>query len=526
VEGARPTAFLRAPWRTPLSGEQFPLWLTSLFALTATASMLQHEMWRDEKQAWLLARDSTSLLDLFRHLKYEGHPGLWHVCLMALSRITPSPVIMQAFSVLIGATTVYVFARYSPFSRLQKLLFAFGYFSLYEYTIIARNYGIGVLLVCVFCVQFPRRYTHFAWIGTTVFLLCHTSVHALIIAIGILVALVADYVTHRAQILSTAGARARNIRTGFALMVAGVITSVWPLVPAADADYENGWFLRWDVARLREVIREVSHAFAPIPEPKLHFWGSHWPELLPGDHKVEAVLVLLLLGWWAVGIARKPTAFLMFVSATLGLIALFYTKFVGSIRHTGFVFVLFVAAAWIQQSCDDLDGFAAVHRAGKLWDRTSGPLLTCVLLLHLVGGVVVTGLDFRYVFSDGKAAAAFLTAHGLQDAPMVGERDYAATTVVGYLGRKSMYYPRGDRFGSFVIWDRARSADITVDHLMQSARRLGTDTGRDPILVLDRPLNDSVVAQNSLDVLASFTGSATAGEEFYLYLMHAAGHGR
>ena len=47
--------------------------------------MMQHAMWRYEMQAWLLARDSQTLGDLFFNLRYEGHPALWHLLLWPLA---------------------------------------------------------------------------------------------------------------------------------------------------------------------------------------------------------------------------------------------------------------------------------------------------------------------------------------------------------------------------------------------------------------------------------------------------------
>lgn len=50
-----------------------------------------HELWRDEVQAWLLARDSASAIDLFSRQKYEGHPALWQLLLMPLTRALSRP---------------------------------------------------------------------------------------------------------------------------------------------------------------------------------------------------------------------------------------------------------------------------------------------------------------------------------------------------------------------------------------------------------------------------------------------------
>ncbi|RKU37994.1 hypothetical protein C6495_00990, partial [Candidatus Poribacteria bacterium] len=172
---------------------RYAIGLTIGFLILGGFTAFNHEMWRDEIQAWLLARDSASFFELFAHLKYEGHPGLWHLCLMPLSRITASPVIMQVFHLLIAGVTVYLFVRYAPFNWLQKFLFCFGYFVLYEYAVIARNYALGLLLLILFCVLFRERYKRPLWIGGILFLLAHTSVHALIVTIAISFALFCEY---------------------------------------------------------------------------------------------------------------------------------------------------------------------------------------------------------------------------------------------------------------------------------------------------------------------------------------------
>src|SRR5215469_18650132 len=56
--------------------------ITTMFFLLGANLLLHHEMWRDEIQDWLLARDSNSVPRLFANLKYEGHPGLWYLLLM------------------------------------------------------------------------------------------------------------------------------------------------------------------------------------------------------------------------------------------------------------------------------------------------------------------------------------------------------------------------------------------------------------------------------------------------------------
>ena len=169
-----------------LSENGYAILISAMFLLSGAILAWHHEMWRDEIQAWLIARDCKTPFELIKVLKnYEGHPGLWHFGLFILKFITYSPVIMQPYHLIIATTTVYLFCRFSPFTRLQKVLFSFGYFSFYEYAVICRNYAVGILLLCSFCILFESWRRKFPLIGLILFLLAYTSVHALIIVISI-----------------------------------------------------------------------------------------------------------------------------------------------------------------------------------------------------------------------------------------------------------------------------------------------------------------------------------------------------
>ena len=105
--------------------------LVIAFLVLGLIGVFNHEMWRDELQAWMIARDSSSLIDLYNNLRYEGHPSLWYIFLYAITRFTDNPLAMQLFHLLIASGTIYVFAKFSPFTKLQKILFTFGYFPFY-----------------------------------------------------------------------------------------------------------------------------------------------------------------------------------------------------------------------------------------------------------------------------------------------------------------------------------------------------------------------------------------------------------
>ncbi|MDV2995516.1 MAG: hypothetical protein N4J56_005170 [Chroococcidiopsis sp. SAG 2025] len=49
--------------------------------------------------------------------------------LYAITRFTDNPLAMQLLHLLIAGGTIYVFAKFSPFTKLQKIfIYFFGYF--------------------------------------------------------------------------------------------------------------------------------------------------------------------------------------------------------------------------------------------------------------------------------------------------------------------------------------------------------------------------------------------------------------
>ncbi len=502
----------------------YTLGLTFLFLTVAAYTTSHHEMWRDEIQAWLLARDSASVFELFAHLKYEGHPGIWHLCLMPLTRITHSPVIMQVFHLLIATVTVYLFARYAPFNRFQKFLFCFGYFVLYEYAVLARNYALGVLLITVFCILFRERYRRFIWIGCVLLLLSHTSVHALILTIAIGFALCCEYLCRKrlfkplAEELEAIGDKP-SIWIGFALIGIGIITSVLQLNPPADTGFAVEWRFTYDSTALNNVIKLISRALLPIPEFSLNFWNKHQLETSAVFQAIQIPLCCLLILYSIRLLLKRPTALLIYLIATFGLLVFFYVKYYGSMRHHGFLFITFLMTAWIYRDCPEIT--FPFKSLSVLPQRLFSAFVTFIFFCQFIGGITAAILEVRYVFSYGKQVAEYIEAEDRQNMTLVGEVDYAASTIVGYLEKDEIYYIHGRRFGSFVRWDDVRmpGVDIPDAQVLEAANSLRTQTSQALLIIMNRSLAPELSEQHNLTFLTQFIGSIVGDEGYYLYLM-------
>jgi len=213
-------------------------WLILLFFSLGIIGILHHEMWRDELQSWLIAKDSSSMIDLLNNLRYEGHPALWHSCLYLITRFTHNPLAMQIFHLLLATSVIYVFIEFSPFTRFQKILFTFGYFPFYEYSIISRSYSLGILLIFMFCALYPTRNLSYFPLSVILALLANTHAYGLIIAMVLAMTLVLD------------GFLAQDIRTLFktkkwktlvslTIVCLGILMAIFQIIPTDDEDFKG-----------------------------------------------------------------------------------------------------------------------------------------------------------------------------------------------------------------------------------------------------------------------------------------------
>ena len=508
--------------------------LTAAYALVLAFTLFHHELWRDELQAWMFARDSAHPLELFRNMAYEGSPSLWHLLLMPVTRLTSSPAGMQILHLAIAAAAIFVVAKYAPFHPLQKVLFAFGYFPLYEYGVLSRNYGLGLLCIVAACALLRQRWRKPLRLGLALALMSHTSAHACIIAIGLLLALVLDYALGRRALAEDAAVDARRIYAGFAIAAVGILLAVLHMIPAPDATLStpaetwiHQWYLKPHAAWLEHCLKLVSFVvFYPVDPNFVPVAGvpPAQPEAVYNAWFAAAFVVAV-----AVFLRRRPVALGLFLALVAGLLFFAYAVHYGAFRHHGFLLIALLVAIWSGHHLaggpagrEPLGGTRVMRIAGA--GRLAGNvLLTALLAMHAAGGLRAVAIEVEHPFSLAQRTAAYIRENGLESLPMIGYPDWSTSAVVGHLSPgKRIHYVQGNREGSFVRYDGARvgtgprGVTQTAELFSQTAALAARGGGR-VLMVLVAGLN-MPPGHPRVRPLASFTGGLISDEDFRLYL--------
>ncbi len=480
------------------------------FILFGFVGILHHEIWRDEFQAWLLARDSASLIDLFHNLQHEGHPGLWHLCLYGLSRITRNPFVMQVFHFFTSVVIVTLVVKYSPFSLLHKFLLSFGYYFFYEYTIISRNYNLGVLFIILFCVFYSRSKFKPILLATFLAFMANANVFGFILSF-------AFSLTFLDQIYSQIKAnqyKLKKIFVSLLILIFGWAISAFQMIrpliaqetvvrPLQDSapQVQSSSSLFQEINRLGMALTDIWRSYVPIPFHFNHnFWNTNiliHNSLFPSISGVSISVViaglasLLLIFITSKILSQKPLILSIYLFGTFSIMAFNFLIFQGVMRHRGHLFILLIACLWIFEK----QFLAKPHLETDNRFTNSkfrSQFLTFLLVCHLIGGIHAYTIDLLYPFSMGRETAKFIKANNLDKLTIVGQRYRQAAVISGYLDQQ-IYYPDIGQFGSFWTSKNIMKNIKTVEGLIR-------ENPNKTLLVLTYPLESDSIFPTDIQV--------------------------
>lgn len=425
----------------------------------------RHEFWRDEVRAVSLARAADSPADLYRSTQDDGHPLLWYLLLFAGKSIVDSPVVLPVLGVAIGFLAVAVFLFFGPFHFWFKCLFIFSAIPFYEYSVMARNYGISMLLLFLIALLYRHR-DRLGWLLVFLLvLLANTNAHSVVFSAAIAAVWGWDLLVERRAVLTRG--RAFAFAIGMFVLAAGIAASILCFMPRENTI----------LSPIRQTLN-LQNILDALGKTALH------PELIfdrmmPGwvpPAAVAAVFFLVILGL----IGRFPLLFAA-VAGDLAFGLLFQLVYPGYFRHQGLYLVFAVCLYWL-----------AVETRG------SGPAFKFDRLLFAAGAYVAlpllflagifqlretAGRDIRMEMSSSKVFGEFLRSNPVyRDAILLPEPDYLIESVA-YYADNEIYLPREGRFSNTVSWTTDSKTILSMAELLATARRLREASGK-PVLIV------------------------------------------
>ena len=413
-------------------------------------AIINHVLWRDEMQGWLVAIKSNSFIDLWSKNAPSGHPVLWSLLIYLVKDITKTPISMQILHWFLGSFAIIIFWLKSPFPTWQKTLFIFGFFPFWEYYIISRHYVISELLLFLFCSTYDLRKKSYIPASLYIGLLTNTQALAWGIAFACGMTLLFDWFYNSDQRKEFVKQRLWRID----LLVSLLITSSFSIF---------GAFSLLQVADKAGVI-------ASFPFDSLQFLKAigqvlgGYTLIIPNSRKwldlvLCACVTIFLISSTLCFIRKSKSGLVFFISGTAFLFLFNYYLYIGSgARHYGYFFLILIGSLWIYLQEKNNLTYTKSNNTRPIYQKLSrifpGIFIFC-LSIHFSIGLHYMFNAFNQPFSAGKATAEYIEEKGWADQYLFGSRDTAVSIVSGYLN-KEIYYPEIQDFGTYAQWNNRK----------------------------------------------------------------------
>ncbi len=498
-----------------------------LFAFVEGIGMFHHEMWRDELEPWLVASCSDTLSDFFQNMRMGSNPYIWYIILHFLSKVSLEPVVVQIAHFLFSVVAVYLFLRFSPFTILQKILFCFGYYTLYEYGIISRGYALTIFFLFLFCSLYKKYWATGIPLALVIFLFANaTGGFGVILSISLLIFFIANYV------FGEMDNSYQKLKAGYwvgsvMIIIFSIGFALNTMFPPADSVYASAWFTQFNSTRFAYVLWRIWYGFVPIPQLSgIQFWNTNMVQL--GDaHPFAKYYItffsLLFLGINTLILSRKLSVLMFYLSGTIGILLFSYLQesifFSNASRYHGFLFLIFIVSLWLTDSFPEKKSISIPLLTGLSEKLKVYKLKKYFLLFYLAANVLACMAayykDYKYSFSAVEKAGKFILANKLEKYPASGYIDCTVAPITAYI-RRPMYYPDRDTISTFPIWTSHNHTTVKSNMLN---RLINYISKKDSVLVvLNSELDTAGITNVYFTRLAVFDKSIVSDENIYIYM--------
>jgi len=455
-----------------------------LFSVTTLVWMkfYHHELWKDEWQAWFVAKDKN-FFEVLSFLNYEGHPALWYLYLKPFTWLTDIVPFTEehilSFAHLIPAVLVfYIFWKKFEIPVIYKLLLFFSYFLMFEYGVVNRGYILVIL--CLFSAVYFLQKDNRGALAWSLLLLCQTEVFGVFMALALAVYLYLTDKKHFAKPLQY---------TAIGLLI--FVISVFPRESGHIAKTQ-GKILTFGDRMLTSLQGNLTNAFLPGVTPDTSLFG--WSPL-----GLLLALGLLVGAWYTF---RRDKKVLITLGLVLGMSFVFSLLFfVGGIRQWGMMAVFFVALLALT------DKKHITHVIPFLFITILGGAQT-------IYGIIALQSDINMPFSNARAAGLYIKDKIPEKVPVVAINKFEITPVVGYAKRKFYELPSGEPFSYFKWVERIYIPTQEELQLFAKYKGVGGIVIIAPKKLDPGRFSDAVLGKE-------FTAKNIKNENYYLYTLRA-----
>lgn len=421
-----------------------------LYAGLTFSLLFFHENWRDEAQAWLIARDCT-IPQLIDAMKYEGHFLVWYLILMPFAKAGFPYFTTNIISWFITCTAVWLLLRKAPFSFDIKVLLVFTFPLLYLYPVISRCYCLVPLAIVLMGITYKdRKENPLRYFLSIVFLLnTHVIMAGMVAVVGI------DYLIElygRWKDLSEQEKQKTIVSIVIAVFL--MLISIYPLLGCLTANKE--------IQTGGNLTVQISQAVFHYPFELLKglFYIVDLNDVLYRFFLIITIIVLLF------ELRINPLNCLKIYLCILWQCLIYASIISPMFQRTSTVLFIILFFKWINTS-----EFLNVTFNVNTFQKTIRRMCLIALLMINIAG----GLAYIKAFElQGKYSNAYEMAHYVNEnldnnsIVLSGSRVEFISSIIPYIKHDiKFYHVPGKRYFSYAIWDNENKRNITLQDIKE-----------------------------------------------------------
>ena len=454
-----------------------------------------HELWKDEWQVWMLARDQT-WSELLTNLYFEGHPALWYLYIKIWTFFSSSldlayqSVILQVAHLILVVIFLWIYFIKLKLPIWLKLSFLLGYFFIFEYSIVNRGYILVLLIGSLIVHQLHKFSDKNAFlIGVLLFLLCQVEVFSVLMAGSFVVYLfVHEYLKNKKILGLLSEKRFKPILLG---AIGGLVVFLVTVFP-------------------RTTSRNLQAAYtSPFSSEALgksfqgNFVNTYLIGLLPDTNVfgVTAIGILVSVVLLAVMIyfflpSKKVLYTYLFFSFSYFLFCA--GIFPGGVRQWGMIYVFFFFS------------FYLMYQEVSFQNKFRWAVLSFIFIVQFRYLSKAFIREINHPFTNAKEAGIFIREKVPERVPVLAINKFETTPVIGYAARNFYSLPEGEEFSFFKWTERVYLPPEQEFNLFAKYKNVGG-----LVIISPKPLQAS--RYPNLKEWKIFNNYSIKGENYFIY---------
>lgn len=468
--------------------------LTGIYFLLSLSGIWHHEIWLDEAQHFLLARDSSSFNELIYNCRMEGHPLLWNMLLFIVTRFSDDVIYMQMLHIMISTLLVFFIAG-TDLKLYEKVFILLSYFIFYEYNIISRNYGITALLMMLIAISFYRKKIKIISLAILLMLLTQTHLYGLLFSFAFLITLLRydrNYLRGKKPELILA----------VCIYLSGLAFAIASIIPPGN--YTN-LFMQYDSSglfsseRFVKIFSVVLKGIFYLPDYSNSINGIENSSFIFDHGLHESILFLVsaiaLLTPVVLFRKNKWAASLYIFYFLIYTACNYFLPLVNGVRYYGFFFIVFIICYMISRK--------DINKRGRI-------IANCIFVLQAFNGIYFYMADLNLPFSVSEQTSAYLEKNLHGNTHILILEKTIRPAISAYTGEKYFGIETGGDL-SYCLW---------MNKLNEAGLKIKTDSllnSHEETFIITKETLPAYINRDRLEYETGFSHSMLKNESVSIY---------